>query len=245
MLLRLALSAIGLILSLAVSARQQGTPPDVKVTIDHNAVAAATPQFKFARVPSPMKDDAGAKAVVKLVDGEMDPNGAALGALVDGLWPREEDEPGANFFFDAGTAGGRFRLDLGTAIDIAEVRTYSWHPNTRGPQVYMLYASDGVPAAFNVAPRNDVNPVTVGWTLIATVDTRTPQGDPGGQYGVSIRKATGPLGKYRHLLFACSSTEGDDDWGNTFYSEIDVIAATGAHDGSHAETRTRAEARIR
>jgi hypothetical protein len=86
-------------------------------------------------------------------------------------------------------------------------------------------ASDGADPKFNVSPPNGVDPVTVGWTLIAVVDTRTPQSDPGGQYGVSIRKASGPLGRFRHLLLACFATESDDDWGNTFYSEIDVIAA--------------------
>ena len=235
----MALALAGLVAPLAPAARQRGAAPDVRITVDRNPVTSATPEFRFARVPPPMKDDAGAKAVVKLVDGDAESNGAALNALVDGLWPHDEDEPGANFFFDAGTSGGRFRLDLGSAIDIAEVRTYSWHPNTRGPQVYTLYASDGADATFNVSPRNDVDPASAGWTIVAAVDTRTPAGDPGGQYAVSLRKASGPLGKYRYLLFACSATEADDDWGNTFYSEIDVIAAGSQTDRSHAETRRR------
>jgi hypothetical protein len=40
---------------------------------------------------------------------------------------------------------------------------------------------------------------------------------------VSISDTDGALGKYRYLLFDVSSTENDDDFGNTFYSEIDVI----------------------
>ena len=44
------------------------------------------------------------------------------------------------------------------------------------------------------------------------------------QYGVSITDASGALGKYRYLLFDCIETETDDPWGNTFYSEIDVVA---------------------
>jgi hypothetical protein len=220
------LAVLALPASISSSPSEQGTLADIRITIDRNPVTTATPAFKFARVPSPMKDDAGAKATVKIVEGEADSNGALPNAIVDGLWPRDEDEPDANFFFNAGTAGGRFRMDLGSVIDIAEVRTYSWHPNTRGPQVYTLYASDGTDPKFNLSPRNDVDPTTAGWTLIAIVDTRTPQGEPGGQYGVGIRKSTGALGKFRHLLFACSATEADDDWGNTFYSEIDVIGAT-------------------
>jgi len=32
------------------------------------------------------------------------------------------------------------------------------------------------------------------------------------------------LGKFRYLLFDCYVTETADEFGNTFYSEIDVIA---------------------
>jgi hypothetical protein len=44
-----------------------------------------------------------------------------------------------------------------------------------------------------------------------------------GQYGVSISDSTGALGEYRHLLFDCTSTESDDPFGNSFYSEINVL----------------------
>lgn len=218
-------------LCLAVLAVQTAAP-DVVVVADHNPAAAATFQFKFPRVAPPAKDDAAAKATTLLVDGERDPNGATLAALVDGLVAVNEDEPGANFFFNAGTLGGRLRLDLGRAIDIAEVRTYSWHANTRAAQVYTLYASDGTAPGFNAAPKGDVHPGTAGWTYIATVDTRPKAGlAPGGQDGVSITKRAGAsLGTYRYLLFLCDATEVDDDWGNTFYSEIDVIARTGIPD---------------
>lgn len=71
-----------------------------------------------------------------------------------------------------------------------------WHSDTRGPQVYRLYAAD--------------------------VDTRPKEGEGGGQYGVSISDSGGVLGKYRYLLFDVSRTEATDPFGNTFYSEIDV-----------------------
>src|SRR5205085_1453687 len=38
--------------------------------------------------------------------------------------------------------------------------------------------------------------------------------------------------KYRYLLFDVSRTEADDPFGNTFYSEIDVIAGAGAGGGA-------------
>jgi len=69
------------------------------------------------------------------------------------------------------------------------------------------------------------DPTKSGWKLLAVVDTRPKDGtDAGGQYGVSIADTAGAaLGKYRYLLLDCSKTESDDDFGNTFYSEIDVI----------------------
>ncbi len=197
---------------------------EIKVVVDHNDNSTATRAFKFKSVPSPVKDDAAAAAKLAFVDGEMDPNGADLGALTDGLLPTEEDQPAANFFFNAGSIGGRFRMDLGSAIEIAQVNTYSWHPNTRGPQVYKLYASDGADPKLNAAPSGNIDPAACGWKLIAVVDTRPQQGYGGGQYGVSITDSSGTLGKFRYLLFHCVATEADDDYGNTFYSEIDVIA---------------------
>ncbi|MGO9199499.1 MAG: DUF1080 domain-containing protein [Limisphaerales bacterium] len=62
-----------------------------------------------------------------------------------------------------------------------------------------------------------------GSALLAKVDTRPKDGEPGGQYGVSISDSDGLIGKYRYLLFDISRTEDADDFGNTFYSEIDVI----------------------
>ena len=196
------------------------------VTVDRNTGSAATPAFKFTRVPSPVTDDAGAKAKLVLVSGDMDSNAGSFSAINDGLLPRDEDEPGANFFFDAGTGGGRFVMQFSAAIDIARVHSYSWHPNTRGSQVYTLYASDGADPKFNPSPKATVDPQTVGWKRIAAVDTRPPGGDTGGQYGVSITDPSGSLGKFQYLLFDCAATEIADDYGNTFFSEIDVIQKT-------------------
>jgi len=195
----------------------------VKITVDHNANDVANQGFKFKNVPSPVKDDAAAKAKLVLVDGEIDGNGADLAAVTDGMLPTDSDEPGANFFFNAGSSGGRFRLDFGHPIDIAQVNTYSWHPNTRGPQVYKLYGSMGDDPKFNPDPNRRNDPTSVGWILIASVNTSATHNGDGGQYAVGISSSSGSLGKYRHLMFDCFVTETNDDWGNTFYSEIDVI----------------------
>ena len=196
----------------------------VKITAEYNSVSTATKAFNFKTVPPPASDDAASKAKLVLVDGELDPNGADLSALTDGVLPTDEDEPAKNLFFNAGTGGGRFSMDLGSAIEIVRISTYSWHPNTRGPQVYKVWASDGTGSKFNSAPKGTNDPTAYGWKLIAVVDTRAKQGDDGGQHGVSLTDAKGSLGKYRYLLFDFYVTETADDYGNTFYSEVDVVA---------------------
>lgn len=195
----------------------------VRVTIDYNSGGNAAGNFKFSNVPAPAKDDAGAKAKWLLIVGELDPNGADFSALTDGVLPTNQDQPSANLFFSAGSTGGRFRMDLGSVMQIAQLNTYSWHATTRGPQVYLLYASDGANPKFNADPQGYVDPTTAGWKLLAIVDTRQKYGAIGGQYGVSVTDSSGTLGKNRYLLFDTVATETDDDWGNTFYSEIDVV----------------------
>lgn len=192
---------------------------DARVTFDHNPNDVANREFKFKTIASPAKDDAAANAKLTLIDGELDQGGAELSALIDGRLPADEDEPGANVFFRAGSSGGRFRMDFTTSIEIAQVNTYSWHPNSRGPQLYKLYAADGTDPKFNPDPKRGIDPASCGWKFIALVSTLPDSGDGGGQYAVSV---TG-IGKYRYLLFDCYVTELYDNWGNTFYSEIDVI----------------------
>ena len=86
--------------------------------------------------------------------------------------PTEEDEPAKNFFFRAGSNGGRIGIDLGRVVSIKSVCTYSWHDGTRADQVYRLYAASGHAKAFNATPRRGTDPETCGWQLIARVDTR-------------------------------------------------------------------------
>lgn len=138
--------------------------------------------------------------------------------------PRDADAPAANFFFAQGNDGGRLLLDLTDATEIKQVNTYSWHAGTRGPQVYKLYAADGSAAGFNAKPARDVDPEKAGWKLLTSVDTRPKEGEAGGQYGVSVADSAGAaLGKFRYLLLDISRTENDDPFGNTFFSEIDVV----------------------
>lgn len=196
---------------------------EIKVTAEFNDNDKATPDFKFKNVPSPSKDDAATKAKFTIVDGQRDPNGAGLDCLHDGKLPTEEDEPQANFFFGAATEGGRIGVDLGSVLAIKQINTYSWHPNTRGAQLYKVYASDGTDQDFLADPKAGADPLKHGWKLIVRVDTRPKTGDGGGQHGVSIADAGGPIGKYRYLLFDIARLGTDDNFDNSFYSEIDVV----------------------
>lgn len=189
------------------------------VVFDHNPNSTANREFKFKNLPSPSKDDAATHAKLTLIDGDLDGGSAELAALTDGRLPRDEDEPGSNVYFRAGSSGGRFRMDFGSVIKIAQVNSYSWHPNSRGPQLYKLYAADGSDPKFNPDPKRGVDPASCGWKLIALVSTISDSGEDGGQYAASVSD----VGKYRYLLFDVYVTELYDNFGNTFYSEIDVI----------------------
>src|SRR5262245_58064773 len=102
---------------------------EIKTTAEHNPNAAATPAFKFKSVPAPSRKDAGTRARFTLIAGERDNNGGDLDKLHDGALPSEEDQPGENFFFKAGTEGGRLLIDCGDSIEMKQVNTYSWHAN--------------------------------------------------------------------------------------------------------------------
>ncbi len=198
---------------------------ETKVTVDYNGNDEATSAFAFKTVPAPSANDAATSAKFEIIAGHADGNGGGLEKLHDGALPEDADQPSDNFFFQAGGNGGRVRVDLGSEINIRQVNTYSWHPGSRGPQVYKLYASDGAAGDFNAAPGAGVAPDQCGWKLIASVDTKPKSEDGGGQYGVSISDTDGSLGKFRYLLFDVAAAERDDAFGNTFYSEIDVVDA--------------------
>ncbi len=192
------------------------------VTTGHLENDEASPSFNLEKLPAPAKGDAAESALFEVLSGARDPNGGSASVLADGKLPTDSDEPSANFFFRAGTQGGRLRMDLTKVVDIKQINSYSWHPGDRGPQVYTLYASDGAAADFKLAPEK--NPEQQGWQKIATVDTRSGT-DAGGIYGASIAAGKETLGKFRYLLFDIAQTREGDPFANTFYSEIDVIEA--------------------
>lgn len=197
---------------------------EIKVISELNTGDSATAKFKFSQVPPPSKIDAATKAKFTIVDGQADGNGGDVGKLHNGRLPSNEDQPSENFFFRQGADGGRLQIDLGGSTTIQQVNTYSWHGGTRGPQLYKIYASDGSADGFNASPKRGTEPASCGWKLLASVDTRPKEGAGGGQHGASIFETTGNIGSYRYLLLDVSRTEDRDAFGNTFFSEIDVIA---------------------
>jgi hypothetical protein len=93
---------------------------EVKVVWDRNTGNAATAEFKFKSVPSPSSTDAATAAKFSIVAGRRDRNGGDLDVLNDGIVPTEEDQPDANFFFAAGSEGGRILVDLGQASEVKQ-----------------------------------------------------------------------------------------------------------------------------
>ncbi len=211
---------------------------EVKVTFEHIDNDHALAGFNFKTIPVPVRGDAATKATFTLTEGEPDENCGGLEKLHDGSMPTEADQPAANFFFNQATDSGRILIDLGTPIEIRQINTYSWHTDTRAPQVYKLYANDA-DGAVAEAQQKGADLEKKGWKQIASVDTRKTGEDPGGQYGVSISDPAGIIGKFRYLVFVISKTEDADPFGNTFYSEIDVLdknAPIGVEHSIAAET---------
>ena len=196
---------------------------EVGIVFEHHNNSQATPAFRFTNIPGPLRGHTNARAKFILVNGEPDQNSGDFGVLSGLHLPQEEDEPSENFFFKAGTDGGRLLVDLGVDTLVREVNTFSWHPGSRGPQVYTLYAGQESGADFKLRPGRGTDPVKTGWRLLAKVDTRPNAAEHGGQYAVHIFDNNGSLGSFRYLLFDISQTESSDAFGNTFYSEIDVI----------------------
>ncbi len=202
----------------------------VVVAVDHNGPEATAP-FHFPAVPGPRRNSAQG-ALFQVIDGTASESGGGLDVLHDGELPDGSDQPEANFFFTDGEEGGVFTVDLHKAIPIKEVATYSRHTDTRAPQVYKLYGSDGSQAGFEPAPKPPLDPARGGWKLLATVDTRPKFAMAGGAYGVSITDGSGALGTFRYLLFVVSPTETADPFGNTFFSEINVLNRDEPTDGA-------------
>jgi hypothetical protein len=221
--IRLAACVVSLSLATCATLRVAADPPDTATTIERISRDEATAEFTLNAVPSPSRTDAANSARITIIAGRKDSNSGGVARLNDGRLPTEEDQPGDNFFFSAGSGGGRLLLDLGESRDIQQINTYSWHTGVRAPQVYTVYGDAADPAAV-VPTRREDDPATSGWRLIAAIDTRSQDGPPGGQHAVSIAAIRGgAIGRHTRLLFDVARAADGDRFALTFFSEIDVV----------------------
>ena len=177
-------------------------------------------------IGAPSDRDAAHGATVTWVEsvGKRHPDGAQPAALVDGALATNQDEPPACLFSD--DAKCRFVIDLGEAIDVGRISSFSWHRDTRARQRYRVYGRDEA-ASF------EGDPAKSDWQRIALVDTKAL--GVGGRHGASVANEDGSkLGRFRYLLFDAERASG-----GTFFTEVDVYAA-----GRDVELRERRTATV-
>jgi hypothetical protein len=204
--------------------------PGVAVVMEKLGAESASPAFAFKTIPTIAKEDAGQNAMFSIVDGNKANFGGDVRIFNDGLGPTRDQDESLMCTFMPGSVEGRIKADLGRTIAVEQINSYAWYKDShRWAQVYRVYGSDGTKAGFDPEPKNGTDPASCGWSLIAAVDTRETRGgtmlrdDDRGQSGVSIRGEAGAIGKYRYLLFVTFATETHNAWGQTFWSEIDVV----------------------
>lgn len=209
--------------SAAIAASNSGVVNSaaIDVIVERNLDSDA---FRFPTIPLPAVDDDGVRATWAVARGLIDGNSPGLSVLCDGRIPPTNDSPDANFFFAGSALARSISVDLGESIELREVTVYSWHSGGRAPQVYSLYGAvelkDGQP--WNRLD-DGTNPSEVGWFKIADVDTRERQ-VRGGQHASRIAQADAGIGTFRYLLFDVQTVDPKDPFGNTFFSEIDIVA---------------------
>jgi hypothetical protein len=149
--------------------------------------------------------------------------------LLDGRGQTTPDSPAESVFFGPNDSGA-LRLDLGRAITISRINTYSWHQSkavenrVRAVQKFTLFGFAG-----DDPPMFEGAPAEAGWVPIARVDSddffRVMQPiDRPAQQACSITGARGTVGRYRYLLWAVEPTHSVTKpvLDNTFYAEFDV-----------------------
>jgi hypothetical protein len=221
-----------------------------------------TPAFKFPTIEPPSNQDyADASqhhAKISVVDGQLSGGSGPITALLDGHAPSEADSHAESPHFATNEHNGKIMIDLGRAVMVRKVNTYSWHTcawvdakaehrRARAPQRYVLYGFAG-----NRPPPVKGDPAVHGWRTICRVDTDEhftvpPLENRPPQQAVSITGANGEVGRYRYLLWhvrpthaeACPSLDGHPadcppkcptEDVNTFYGEFDVYADEGIRD---------------
>ena len=187
-----------------------------------------TEQFRFPTISSPSKEDIADQskggARITVPQGKIrtarssTPNPSVL---IDGRGQTKQDSPRESLFFENGRYGSLL-MDLGRAVSIRKINSYSWHQHNRiedhrvrAHQGYVLYgfAGETPPSAEAVGDPDS------GWVRIARVNSDQffqvhQKLDRPAQQACSIFASKGELGKYRYLLWDVKAP--------TFFGEIDV-----------------------
>lgn len=200
--------------------------PSVMTRIEPGEGTAA---FRFPSIAPPSRDDWAdhqfGRASIRVAQGRLRvrESGADSGpatVLLDGVGQSIQDAPGESAFFE-GPESGSYLIDLGQAISLTRVNTYSWHQHprieahrNRAQQRYTLYGFDG-----DEPPDLSLPPGEGPWTRIARVNSDAffqvaEDLDRPPQQACSIAAAQGSMGRFRYLLLAAHPS--------TFFGEIDI-----------------------
>lgn len=179
-----------------------------------------TPAFRFPTIKPPSREDyadrALGNATIRVVHGQL--NGHSADVLLDGVGQSHQDAPQESAFFER---RGGFLLDLGKAIPISRINSYSWHQHdtieehrNRAQQRFTLYGFSG-----DELPDLNIPPEEASWTRIARVNSDQffevrDSLDRPAQQACSITGSGGNIGQFRYLLWEVRR--------GTFYGEIDV-----------------------
>ena len=191
-----------------------------------------TAAFRFPTIELPSREDYADQALghasIRVLKGQLDnkPGPGRSGSaavLLDGSGQSHQDAPKMSAFFER-NSGGSFLVDLGQAISVTKVNSYSWHQHKtleehrhRATQRFTLYGFSG-----DQLPDMKLSPRRTGWTRIARVNTDIffevdePLERPA-QQACSITAAHGEIGRFRYLLWVVQ--------GGTFFSEFDVFGS--------------------
>ena len=204
-------------------------PGEKKVTTRIEA-GDGTPAFRFPTIASPGRadyaDQASGLATIRVARGELrtSPNRGGSGpasVLLDGMGQSRQDAPVQSAFFQTGQKGS-FLMDLGQAINITRINSYSWHQHDlikehreRAQQRFVLYGFAG-----ENLPDLSLPPEKAGWTRLARVNSDrffrvNDRLERPAQQACSIMAANGDIGRFRYLLWEVKR--------NTFFGEFDVF----------------------